>query len=328
MRSSKSKQEGSALLSVLIGLGLLGALNVGLSVMTSRTQANSQKAKKDVLRMDTGLYLYHNIHCGETIDGATCGAIFKDVEGKKEDGSVLIDQEGTTKLGPFFVKLTCQGSDFYLHARENANGPWDPLNEGVPKRCAALAVPDWPDNWPPAPPPDPNNFRIYLTTTGTWGNLICGSNDELLVSETQSHQWERRNDRTFYNLTVNKYLDCPERGSGTNPTLCECKSGSGEAFHFRDQAQERDSALNAVHTQQHYPGDNVMATMASNNSFNACLKVLGGNEVHLPCNPYNYHLDPRYNAQKCNDNDSDFNEFTHAEHQESCSVVVVPSATN
>lgn len=76
--------------------------------------------------------------------------------------------------------------------------------------------------------------------------------------------------------------------------------------------------------EEHYAGDNTMIILGANNNFNGCLKILSGGEIHQPCNPFNYHLDPRFRHQRCNQFDRDFNRFTHTQHQQSCAVLVVP----
>ncbi|NRA69339.1 MAG: hypothetical protein HRU19_33020 [Pseudobacteriovorax sp.] len=124
MRNKKYKQEGFVLTSVLVAIALFSLMSIGIMNMTSSLKASSHRADLDVLLMDAGLYLYHNLDCNQTFNGVDCNANPKDITGRRRDGSTITNQDGTTKLGPFFVKTSCQSNDLYMYYKKEENGSW------------------------------------------------------------------------------------------------------------------------------------------------------------------------------------------------------------
>lgn len=160
----------------------------------------------------------------------------------------------------------------------------------------------------PAPSPTPSGSvsasegRTLLVDADGWKYVYCdGSRVKVSSSSSKKQRWVKRGTRNIYNESVGKYLYCPERDGGYAPTDCVCSS-KVENYHEKTSVTGGTGPANISLNRDIY--------IAPNNNFNACLKVIRGDQVHSPCA-----IEPWRN-QSCRANNG--TSFSSVEHARPC----------
>ncbi|MCU0755502.1 MAG: hypothetical protein MUE46_10330 [Xanthomonadales bacterium] len=148
--------------------------------------------------------------------------------------------------------------------------------------------------------------NTLLVNADGWKYVYCSSSStkvKVTSDASRKQRWVKPSrSRQIYNETVNKYLYCPERDGGLAPTDCVCSTNQAENYHEKTSAVTGPAPASITLNRSIYLGPN--------NNFNACLKVIRGNEVHAPCA-----ITPWRN-QNCRAGSG--TSFTSAEHAQPC----------
>lgn len=154
-RKDRTRQLGTTLLEAVVGSAIVGIVAVGVTAfMSTMTKLNSDG---EVLadQEDLRAYIGSKLACGRTVASfpTSCATTDQMVNAYDAKGKVLASKTGTTKIGPFGLRVSCKeagtrllvetsapkrvGSEDSPGATTFTAGAWQDLYRGIPVFLAA-----------------------------------------------------------------------------------------------------------------------------------------------------------------------------------------------